>query len=163
MSELAFKKGVKRLGVLSIGAGLLGGLFWYVFWSSAFNDKTGALIYAIVVGVLMAVVTMSRYRSQFRKVYRRPGQRLAFEDRTITLDERALRLEYESGMYSVMPWKAILKSEWTKNLLLLFLTDSQYVIIPRRIMDAEIEAKVKERLAEGQKERAAALPKAPVI
>jgi hypothetical protein len=160
--DIVFKKSLKRLLFVSLMGGLLAGLIVYTV-VMADDDASIRLAISAATGVVVFGVSFLLYKSRFRSIYRRPANRLMFEDRTVILDEKSLKIEYSTGMGSTIPWTAVVKAEWTEQLLLLFITQTQFLILPRRLVDDKLKILIDIWLEEARKEKANALPKAKII
>lgn len=103
--------------------------------------------YALGLGAVAALLLWLLIPWNFKRVYRKPGQRTLFEERTAILDERGLSVEYVNGIATFMPWSTITRVEWTRDLLLLYIVDYQYIIVPRRALTPTIEQQIRDSLA----------------
>lgn len=81
-----------------------------------------------------------------RKAYSSPGQRLLFEERMIVISPGALKVETSCGMTTSYPWTMILKEEWRRELLLLYITSTTFIIIPMSVLDEASEGLIKRYL-----------------
>lgn len=155
MVALSVKKGFKRLFVLSF---LYGYSVACTLYELFFRDSPTGVPMAALIGLGVALLFGIMTTSNYRKVYARPGQRLLFEDRTIVLEPAGIKVDYANGATSSFPWSIILREEWQRDLLLLYIADATYIIIPRRLLTVPIEDAVKAALQRVREARGIAAP-----
>lgn len=143
MANLALRKSWKRVLLYAIMmAGLLGFINYnFIAPALGFNDVT-----VVLVSVFIALLIGTAAVRGTRETVTKQAQSMAFEDRTIYFNHRAITVEYAGGMSTTVPWACFVKAEWMPNLLLMYITGAQYVTIPRRVLDERIEYEIRREL-----------------
>ena len=146
MAELAFKKALPRVIYFGLMAGALAGLAFYALYrSEGFSP-----LMALGFGAFIVLAAAAGSQKRMRLFMKDPAQSFAFDDRTIYFDRESLHVDYSRGARSSFPWVCVLRAEWGNDFLLLYLTSTQYVTIPRRVIDGRAEEAIKEALQQAR-------------
>lgn len=139
------------LGVLLIGVGIL------IFVGVRYGDVPGmfvsvwpALVVLIVAGLYYGLWYQLWLPRQVRKIFNQHKEMpLPFEHE---ITATALRSSNQYG-YSERPWGNFHKWKENKTLFMIYTSDVQFVLIPKRFMTAEQTATLRERLVENHVRR----------
>jgi len=153
MVDIALAKSRKRLITMALLMGVVAGLATYVLTTPGDPDPFRMLV-SFGGFAAVTLITFLSSRSNFKKFYQKPGQENFRGDRTVILNDDGIKIDYISGISTFLPWRTLQKADWGKSLLLLYMTDSQFLMIPRRIMDRKTEDRVRESLERAKTENA---------
>jgi len=149
MVDVALATSRKRLAYSASMVGALTGFMVYAITTPLPPDGTRLAI-SMAGALVLALITYLSFRSTFRKHYRKPGQQALISDRTIVLSDDGIKVDYMSGISTFLPWRTLRKVTWGKALLLLYMTDSQFLMIPRRVIDANTESQMRAALEKAE-------------
>lgn len=157
MAKLTFSTTLRRFIIVAVFKGIVAGSLCYFILQ--FLDEMGIrAAIGIGAGVLAAALSLAVAPAQLAKLYSKPNQAIAFSDRTLVIEETGLRVEYTVGMLSFFPWRVFIRVRWLSKFLLLYITDYQYITIPRQLLGERTEEIMRGLLGKAQGTTAATGP-----
>ena len=143
MTNLALRKGWRRVLIYSLLVSGFLGMLNYNFFAPAFGLSVPAVV---LISVLIGLLTVFQSYRATKSLLSKQAQSFAFGDRTIHFNQRSITVDHANGATSTFPWACLVKAEWLPELLLIYVTGIQYITIPRRYLDDKIENAIKQAL-----------------
>ena len=138
---LRFLKAASFVSVVLIGTVLLFELFtgMALQWVEAL--RLGFLIFALF-GLMFGTIVYFTWQS-----YRQPKNAIVFQERWFAFDDDAFELTTANGIFSRVPWTAVVSAKHQDRTTLLNVSAGQSIAIPDGVLSPEGQAKLLDRVA----------------
>jgi hypothetical protein len=142
IQPIAWRRSLRSAIVVYSALGVLLGFAYGSLLSPIVGLISGAAV--LVLGLLYL-----RHPGLARQLRKLEGATM-FKEREVRLSQDAYHATYIDGVHSDIPWAAFSRAELIAGVYVINLPGGQYMALPRRVLDADAEQFLTERLRENK-------------